>query len=104
MMLLLNQWHSAYGPIAEIWNEIIQIRFHAVDMLESGQEYRLRGLTKIGHVLEDKQLPLSLVSRDSGIQEVLKFVKAFVGCCRGHFHEAVHDGFPSVIIDEAFDS
>ena len=64
----------------------------------------LRGLTKIGPVLEDKQLPLSLIDRDSGIQKVFEFVKTLVGCCRGHFHEAVYDGFPSVILDEAFDS
>ena len=69
-----------------IWSEIIQIGIHAVDILESGQEFRLRGLTKIDPVLEDKQLPLSPISRDSGIQKVLKFVKALVWCCRDHFH------------------
>jgi len=64
----------------------------------------VRGLTKIGPVLEGKQLPLSLIDRDSGIQKVFEFVKVLVRCCRGHFHEAVYDGFPFVILDEAFDS
>ncbi len=55
-------------------------------------------------MLENKKLPLSLIDRDSGIQEVFDFVKALVWCCRDYFHEAVHDGFPTVILDEAFDS
>lgn len=64
----------------------------------------VHGLTKIDPVLEDKQLPLSLIDRDSGIQKVFEFVEALVWCYRGHFHEAIHDGVPTVILDEAFDS
>ena len=37
-------------------------------------------------------------------RKVFEFVKMFVWCCRGHFYEAVYDAFPSVILDEAFDS
>ncbi len=38
----------------------------------------VRGLTKIGHVLEDKQLPLSIVDRDSGIENGFEFAEALV--------------------------
>ena len=46
-------------------------------------------------------MALALVDGDRGIQEFLDIVKALVGFC--HLHEHVHDGVPSVIVNEAID-
>ena len=51
--------------------------------------------------LEHEQLALALVDGDSGIQNFLDFFKALVGF--RHLHEHIHDGVPSVVLNEAFD-